>query len=61
MYKTSEEFQQAAKELIDMAEAHDRGELATHKLLYAWKVFYKMGSEYLKILGMQADSNFNWS
>ena len=61
MYKTSEEFQKAAKELVLMAEAHDRGEIPTHKLLYAWKIFHKMGSEYLKNLGMQADSNPNWS
>jgi predicted transcriptional regulator len=61
MYKTSEEFQKAAKELLDMAEAHDRGEIPTHKLLYAWKIFYKMGSEYLETLKSEADSNPKWN
>jgi hypothetical protein len=61
MYKDSKEFQTAAQELLKLAEAHDRGEIPTHKLLYAWKIFYKQGSEYIEQLRKEADSNPNWS
>lgn len=61
MFKSSEEFQEAAKAIQELAERNLKGEVSDEKLYLEYKKFRREASDYFQNLKKQINSNPDWS
>ena len=50
-------FRQEAQRLLDLVEAHERGEISEYTLLSEWKKFMRLGNQYITNLTKKLKDN----
>lgn len=60
-FSSSEEFQEAAQQLLKLVEEQEAGRITDMQLFYAWAKFRRKADKYLDSLRKINDSNKNFS